>query len=264
MCLVVIAYRACPDYPLIVAANRDEFHARPTEDAHWWADRPDVLGGRDLQAGGTWLAVQRNGRFATVTNYRDAELPSGKFLSRGHLITDFLDSELTAIEYLQTIQGDRYSGFNLLVADGETLGYLSNRGAACKSLSPGIYAVANESLDTPWPKVVRSKSALQRLVDANTVNETELFRILNDRNKARSNEVNAHGLPFEKAHALTAPFIVLPDYGTRCSTVLMRDHSGRHRFVEKRFTADGMSSGSSEFSFDAAPTGPRKSTATKR
>lgn len=250
MCLVVIAYRVSPDYPLIVAANRDEFHARPAESAYWWADKPDVLGGRDLQAGGTWLAVQRKGRFATVTNFRDAVKPSGKLLSRGHLITDFLDSDLSAIDFLQTIQGERYSGFNLLVADGETLAYLSNRGGDSRSLSPGIYAVANESLDTPWPKVLRSKSALQKLVDAKAVNETELLRLLDDRRKAKSTDVDTQGLPFEKAHALTAPFIVLPDYGTRCSTVLLRDSTGRIRLVEKRFSADGVSTGSNEFSFD--------------
>jgi len=99
MCLVVVAFDTHPEFPLVVAGNRDEFHARPTQDADWWPDDTNIVGGRDLLAGGTWLAVHRNGRFATVTNYRDAEPKSGKLRSRGHLVTEFLQSGLSPIEY---------------------------------------------------------------------------------------------------------------------------------------------------------------------
>ena len=177
--------------------------------------------GRDQQAGGTWLAVHRNGRFATVTNFRDAVPTSGKLRSRGHLITDFLHSERSVSDYLSEIDADAYAGFNLLVADGMELAYLSNRGDGFRLLAPGIYGVANATLDSPWAKVERSKSGLAALIDSGRANETNLLRLLDDRNKASVSEVRAGRLSFEKAHTMTAPFIVQADYGTRCSTVLL-------------------------------------------
>lgn len=249
MCLIVIAHRHSPDYPLIVAANRDEFHARPTQDAHWWPDRPTLLGGRDQQAGGTWLAVHRSGRFAAVTNFRDAAKTSAKLRSRGHLITEFLEGEFAAPKYLAGIDGDEYAGFNLLVGDGDAFAYLSNRGGGMEILPPGIYGVANATLDTPWAKVERSKTAMQELIESGRANETNLLRLLNDRNKASVSEVEAGRLSFTKAHAMTAPFIVQPDYGTRCSSVMLRDNTGRVRFTELRFGADGLERGRSDFAF---------------
>lgn len=252
MCLIVIAHNVDAGFPLIVAGNRDEFHARPTQDAHWWPDKPDILGGRDLQAGGTWLAVHRNGRFAAVTNYRDAVAKAGKLESRGHLVTGFLDTALAPSAYVNSIDPDRYNGFNLLVGDGEHLAYLCNRNGSSRELTPGIYGVANASLDTPWPKVERSKAALEKMLQQKAVNETQLMRLLADTKRARADEVITDGLPFDKAHALTAPFIVLPDYGTRCSTVLMRDGNGDVSFSEKRFNASGNLLGQSDFRIRAA------------
>lgn len=249
MCLVVIAHRAHADYSLLIAGNRDEFHARPTQGARWWPDRPDVVGGRDLQAGGTWLALHRSGRFATVTNFRDAEATVGKLASRGELVTSFLDGNMQPLDYVAGIDGDRYGGFNLLVGNSRTLAYLSNQNGDCRELQPGIYAVANATLDTPWPKVERSKAALRALIESGNINETTLMRLLNDRTRARVNAVEAGHLPFDKAHALTAPFIVLPDYGTRCSTVVIADNDGLVRMSEKRFAADGESTGQSDFRF---------------
>lgn len=249
MCLIIIAHRTDDDLPLIVAANRDEFHARPTQDAHWWPDRPHILGGRDLQAAGTWLAVDRNGRFAAVTNYRDADQPRAGLRSRGHLVTDFLNGDESPLDYVASIDDDRFAGFNLLAGDGDTLAYRCNRAGGPRQLAPGIYAVANATLDTPWPKVERVKKALLNLLDAGNVNETELLRLLDDRERARAGEVETGGLPFETAHALTAPFVVQPDYGTRSSTVLTRTAAGDVRFTEKRFDASGRSTGASNFLF---------------
>lgn len=250
MCLIVIAHQAHPEWPFIVAANRDEFHARPSQDAHWWPDRPEVLGGRDLQAGGSWFAIDRRGRFAAVTNFRDAEPPPRNRTSRGELITAFLDGERAPLEFLEDVDGDRYGGFNLLVGDADSLAYLSNRDGGCRVLMPGIYGVANATLDTPWPKLERSKERLAALLDAGSVNETSLLRLLDDRERARVDQVESGTLPFDTAHALTAPFIVTPEYGTRCSTVVFRRDNGLVRFVEKRFDAGGAATGSSEFRFD--------------
>ncbi len=208
---------------------------------------PDLLGGRDQQAGGTWLALRRNGRFATVTNFRDAVPPSGKLRSRGHLITDFLQSERSVSDYLSEIDADAYAGFNLLVADGTELAYLSNRDGGFRLLPPGIYGVANATLDSPWAKVERSKAGLAALIESGRANETNLLRLLGDRNKANVSEVETGRLSFEKAYALTAPFIVQADYGTRCSTVLLRDKKNQVRFTEMRFAADGSNTGRSDF-----------------
>ncbi len=250
MCLVVVAWQQSSDYPLIVAGNRDEFHARPTQDMHWWADEPDILGGRDLQAGGTWLATHRNGRFATVTNYRDAQQERGTLLSRGNLVTEFLRSDTAPVEYLSAIDGERYAGFNLLVCDGETLAYSSNRGADARELAPGIYGLGNALLDSDWHKVRRAKQGLQQLLERDRVNESTLFRLLNDREMAPAECIESERLPFETAHAISAPFIVLPDYGTRCSTVLLRKAGGRTTLHERRFDPAGRSLGDSAFAID--------------
>lgn len=219
---------------------------------HWWADKPNVLGGRDLQAGGTWLGVHRSGRFATVTNHRDADRPPASLESRGHLVSGFLESDLPVADYLQAIDGERFAGFNLFVHDGEDLAYMSNRGVEARTLEPGIYAVANATLDTPWPKVQRVKVRLRALVDDGRANQSALLKMLDDRQKARVAEVRAGKIPFERAHALTAPFIVMPDYGTRSSTVLIRSANGRTQLAEKRFDAAGTAIGQSEFEVASA------------
>jgi uncharacterized protein with NRDE domain len=251
MCLVILAWQQHPEFPLIVAGNRDEFHNRPTKEVHWWPDKPNIVGGRDLQAAGTWLALNRNGRFATVTNYRDAELVKGHFRSRGHLVTGFLEASDEPLEYLNGIDGATYAGFNLLVSDGETLAWASNRGGSARILSPGIYGLSNALLDSPWYKVVRSKAALQQLISGNKVNASELLRILDDRSKAPVAEVEAGRLPFATAHSISAPFIVLPDYGTRSSSVALCDNAGNWRLHERRFDSSGTSIGDTALRFDA-------------
>lgn len=250
MCLIVVAFQLDADYPLIFAGNRDEFHARPTQDAGWWPDQPDTLGGRDLQAGGTWLAAQRSGRFAAVTNYRDAQPSRPGLRSRGHLVTEFLLHDKSPFDYLQSINGAEYAGYNLFVSDGKSLAYRSNRDGDTRELAPGIYGLSNATLDTPWEKVERSKNRLQGLLDSSAVNETSLMRLLDDRSKGSIDEVRSDRLPFATAHAITAPFIVLPDYGTRCSTVVLADRDGRWSFLERRFDSTGNKTGESQYSFD--------------
>ena len=250
MCLVVLAWKSHPEYRLIVAANRDEFHGRPARDAEWWADEPTILAGRDLQAGGTWLAVSRSGRFATVTNYREQERRKGGLRSRGELVTNFVAGTAGALAYARSLDADRYAGFSLLAADAGELSYVSNRGDAAEMLEPGVYGLSNASLDTPWTKLVRSKELLTSLLDADDVNETELLRLLADRQPAPAAEVESDQLPFDLARALTAPFIVAPEYGTRCSTVVLTGNDGTVRFTERRFDAGGRQTGESRHQFD--------------
>jgi uncharacterized protein with NRDE domain len=251
MCLVVVAFNVSAANPLVVAANRDEFHARPTQDANWWPDQPDIIAGRDLEAGGTWLGLHRDGRFATVTNYRDAESQRRELRSRGHLVTGFLQSKQAPADYLRAINPDDYAGFNLLLTDGTSLAYLSNRGAGLQELAAGIYGLSNATLDTPWEKVARSKARLAALLEHDQINDTQLLRLLNDRDKGPLDEVDSRHLPFATAHAITAPFIVTADYGTRCSTIVRAEQSGRWHFLERRFDANGTSSGESHYSFAA-------------
>ncbi len=249
MCLVLVAWRQLDDWPLIVAGNRDEFHARPTEPLHWWPDAPDVLAGRDLQAGGTWLALGRSGRIATVTNFRDAVPPKAGRRSRGKLVTDFIEGRMSPLEYVESIDGDAYSGFNLFVSDGDTLAFANNRDGAPRLLEPGVYGLANATLDAPWHKTLVSKERLGELLEAGTVNSSLLLRLLDDRELGPAHDVSTDGLEFRRAHALTAPFIVQPDYGTRSSTIVLRDSSGAIEVTERRFEPDGRLAGESRKSF---------------
>ena len=251
MCLVVLALGQSARHPLILAGNRDEFHARPSQAARWWPDRPDICGGRDLQAGGTWLALHRSGRFATVTNYRDAEPVTPGRRSRGHLVTGFLEGEDAPLDYVASIDGSAYSGFNLIVGDAGRVAYVSNRGGAARELPPGIYGLSNALLDGPWHKIDRGRQGLEELIRNDTINESSLLRLLADRSKAPVAEVEPGHLEFTRAHAITAPFIVTPEYGTRCTTVVLADDSGQWRMVERRFDKAGEACGESRISFAA-------------
>ncbi len=249
MCLVLVAFGVDEETPLVIAANRDEFHARPAAPADWWAEQRDILGGRDLQAGGTWLGVHRGGRFAVITNYSGASESRHKGRSRGHLVAEYLQGSAAPVDYLQSIAADDYAGFNLLVGDMRRLAYLSNRGAGLRELPAGIYGLSNSTLDTPWEKVERSKSRLAVLFDEGRVNDTHLLQLLADRDKGPVSEVRTEHLPFSLAHALTAPFIITNSYGTRCSTVVRVGSDSRWHFRERRFDAAGRSVGESRYSF---------------
>lgn len=252
MCLVVLAWKSHPDYRLILAANRDEFHGRPSAGATWWDDQPSILAGRDLQAGGTWLAVSGSGRFATVTNYREQQRPRLGLRSRGELVTNFVAGGDGPLPYATSLDGERYAGFSLLTADAEELACVSNRGDDAVALEPGVYGLSNASLDTPWTKLVRSKDALVDLLSDDRIDEEALLKLVADRQTAPAADIQSDELPFDLARALTAPFIVAPEYGTRCSTVVLIGTDGSVRFTERRFGPDGEQAGESRFQFDSA------------
>jgi uncharacterized protein with NRDE domain len=168
-------------------------------------------------------------------------------------VTEFLESSDNPLDFLNSIDGTVYAGFNLLVSDGDTLAWLSNRGEGPKGLAPGVYGLSNALLDSPWHKVVRSKARLEQLIAQNKLNETELLRLLDDRTKAPVDEIETDRLPFATAHSISAAFIVLPDYGTRSASVALCDSAGRWRLRERRFDASGASTGDSTFTIDARP-----------
>ena len=242
MCLILFAHQAHPEYALALAANRDEFHARPTAPLAEWEDSPGVFGGRDLKSGGTWLAVTREGRWAAVTNFRDPAEIDRAGPSRGHLVGDYVRGEHPPQKYLEELESSasEYNGYNLLLGTHEEVWWSSNRAStAPRKLEPGLYGVSNHLLDTPWPKVVRGKELLRTTLNQpQPPGPTTLLDLLLDRAYAADHELPATGVAPELERALSASFISLPDYGTRSSTALLIEKSGPISIAERRFGAD--------------------------
>lgn len=237
MCLIVFAYNVHPSYRLVLAANRDEFYERPSSSADFWKDHPEVLAGRDLKNGGTWLGVTRDGKFAAVTNYRDPAALKNDAPSRGKLVSRYISGNQNPDNYLKKIfsQADKYNGFNLFLGDDNDLFVFSSRGKKQK-LKPGIYGLSNHLLNSPWPKVVRSKrmlkAALEKKGDAL---ERELFSLLADRRVPPESKLPVTGIGLEWERLLSSIFIESPVYGTRSSTILLIGKNRRVKFVEKVF-----------------------------
>lgn len=255
MCLILVAWQAHPEFPLVVAANRDEFHARPTAAAARWMDTPAMLGGRDLEAGGTWLAVADGGRFAAVTNVREPGLPPGE-LSRGRLTRHFLAEDAAPLAYLDALQGERYSGFNLLVADTDTVAYRSNRDAAgaARVLPPGIYGVSNHLLDTPWPKLTTAKARFAEALAASAAScpaSDALLDMLADDEIVPDMHLPATGVSLEWERRLSAVFVRSPAYGTRASTLVFRRSDGSGMLIERSFGQDGQATGDVQLAFSS-------------
>jgi uncharacterized protein with NRDE domain len=262
MCLALLALAKHPRYAVVIAANRDEYHARPTAPAHWWNE--GWLAGRDLTAGGTWLGVTRSGRWALVTNVREPGRQDPLAPSRGALVLRLLEDASPTADLLQTIlaDGSRYNGFNLLAGNTESVYWGTNRGPLFRQLVPGIYGLSNLQLDTPWPKVRRTKEAFARwcaLPDNDDAQGIEtVFGMLADSAMAADAELPVTGVGVERERMLSAPFIVSPTYGTRSSTVLTIAYDDEIHLVERTFNADGQPIGDVDFRFPlvAAATAP--------
>lgn len=242
MCLIVFAWKSHPRYELILAANRDEHHAREAIALHRWRDVPDVVAGRDQEAGGTWLGIGRDGRFAAVTNYREDVAQAFSGASRGEIVVDFLSGTETASTFCEAFQDERYAGVNVLARSAGQLTYVSNRGDEPRELPPGVYGLGNASLDTPWPKLLRARTGLADLLSRDRIDDRSLLALMADRTRLPIVEKSV-ALPFHLAAALSAIFIVARDYGTRCTTVVMQDGSGTGSVTERRFDASGESLG---------------------
>ena len=243
MCLIALAWRAHPDYELIVAANRDEFHDRPAAPAAFWPDNSGVFGGRDLRQGGGWLALHESGRLAAVTNVRRMIPPDPKAPSRGALVSAFLASDQSTEKHLQTLAADalRYAGFNLLLFDGESLSYCTNSETfRSESIEPGVHVLSNASLDTPWHKTLRLRRAMQAFINQRVASRKLLFAALGDCEPANDDELPDTGVGPELEKFLSPPFIRGDRYGTRASTVVTIAHDGRAEVVERRFAAGGL------------------------
>lgn len=220
MCLILVAWRAHPDHPLVVAANRDEFFDRPTAAAAFWPGT-DILAGRDLKEGGTWMGITRGGRFAALTNYRDPALVKTGKASRGHLVADFLSARSAPQAWLTELSRrlDDYNPFNLLVGDADTLVCLESTTGAIRRLEPGVYGLSNHLLDSPWPKVVAAKSALSDALTA-LPDDHPLLALLRDDRQHADDTLPRTGVSLEFERLLSSAFVKAPGYGTRSSTIV--------------------------------------------
>jgi uncharacterized protein with NRDE domain len=238
VCLILLAVSAHPQYPLIVAANRDEFFARPTAPAAPWPGAEHVIGGRDLEHSGSWLAVARGGRLAAVTNYRDATRKKTGARSRGLLVRDFVLSQEPAHRYIEQIEqtANAYDGFNLIVADRGSVWHFNNVHRQTTQVTPGVHGLSNHVLDTPWPKVLDGKAALERaLVLPRAEIISTLFEALRAERLAADHELPSTGVSLEWERLLSPAFIVTPAYGTRASTLVLIDNSGAATLIERSY-----------------------------
>jgi uncharacterized protein with NRDE domain len=260
MCLLVLAWRSHGRYRLVAAANRDEYHARASAPLAAWTDAPGIVGGRDLQALGAWFAVDPQRRFGLVTNFREFGRSRRSAPSRGALIPAYLSGPAAPGAYLASLEVDApgYAGFNLLLGDGDSLWYASNRADRfARELPAGVYGLSNEFLDTPWPKLVRVRERLAGLLADPAMEDRRpltaaLFAALADREPAPPESLRNSDLSPEWARKLSAPFVLDPGYGTRCSTVLTVTHDGELAMTERRFDAQGIQTGETEYALNAA------------
>lgn len=253
MCLLVFGLHAHPLYPFVVAANRDEFVARPSEPVGYWLEHDGLLAGRDLAAGGTWMGVTRSGRFAALTNVRDPRAFDPGAPTRGELVVRFLAARDDSVTHVKTLAAEASprNGFNLLVAGSGRLAWFSNAGGEPCEVGAGVHAVSNALLDTPWPKVRRSVASLTGILQRHDrIDPEELFALLADREPAPDEELPETGVGLAAERLLSSPFIAAPGYGTRGSTLLLVTSAGRATFLERRFDEGFRATGTARFDLD--------------
>jgi uncharacterized protein with NRDE domain len=253
MCLVLFSYQPGEERPLVVAANRDEFYARPARSAHHWDDAPRVFAGRDLFAGGSWLGVTTTGRFATVTNFAEETPDELAPKSRGELVDSFLTSDLPAHDYAHGIHGPDYKGFNLLLYDGDKLVYTSNRGIT-EDLGAGVYGLANAELGATWPKVVSGTESLQAVCSGGPTTG-QLIDLLHDDAQPSDEDLPRRGRPVDLERRVAPCFIRGEEYGTRASTAIIYatlTDGQVIRFVEQNYHAGGVPADRTEATLDIA------------
>ena len=251
MCLIVFAYKAHPKYKFIFAANRDEFYDRPTEQAGYWKDHPELLAGKDLLANGTWMGITKRGRFAAVTNYRDLRNIKENSPSRGLLTRDFLLGNQTAEEFYNSIKDrlSNYNGFNLILGNTDNIYYFSTHRNDLTKLEPGIYGLSNAIIDTPWPKVLRSKERLRKLLQQTEFHHDDVLNLLGEMETASDTDLPDTGVGLELEKVLSSVFIRSPKYGTRASTAVIVDNNNTVNFVEKNFYGNQQTFSYKEYSF---------------
>ncbi len=251
MCLIFFAINHHPEYKLIIAANRDEFYNRKTSPADFWKDHEQILGGRDLEAMGTWMAMTRTGKISLVTNYRDAANINPKAPSRGQLVSDYLIRSDRPEQYLKSVEpmAKQFNGFNLLVGNPDQLWYFSNYQNTILKIKDGFYGLSNHLLETPWPKVTRGKKKLEPLLKQDGIDAESLLDALYDSQSAPDEQLPETGVGLDLERALSSMFIKTPNYGTRCSTVVLVDRQNRVSFTERTYDVKTFDHSTQVFQF---------------
>lgn len=234
MCLIVFAWKQHPEFPLLLAANRDEFYARPALAATWWEDAPHVYAGKDLEAGGTWMGINKQGRFAAITNIRNGEGKKSGAPSRGNIVADFLSNDISPASYLHELKADakHYAGFNLIIGDSKELFWFSNETLQAQILQPGVYGLSNGSLDTPWPKVNLAKMQFEKLMQQSAPDQA-YFEMLADTTPAPDHSLPQTGVSLEWERLLSSIFIQSDIYGTRVSSLIKCHIDGTAHLTER-------------------------------
>lgn len=237
MCVIIFAYDYHPKYKLVVAANRDEFYSRPTLVADFWEDNPEILAGRDLKEGGTWIGITRSVRFAALTNYRDPSSNKDNAPSRGHLVKNYLESTLMPDKYLNALANKSafYNAFNLLLGTKDSLCYYSNREKLIRKVPPGVHGLSNGLLNEPWPKVAKGTKMLTDILKDEEIEVESLFTMMTDREHFADDLLPKTGVSLEWERALSPLFVISPGYGTRVSTVILVDRDNNIKFWERSF-----------------------------
>ena len=243
MCLILFSWKTHPNYKLILAANRDEFYKRPTQQANYWKDHPELLAGKDLQAGGTWIGMSKSGRIAALTNYRDPQNIDVHAASRGELTTNFLTSGDEPELYLRKIKNSNihYNGFNLMVGDGNSLFHYNNVNHDISEVAPGTYGLSNGFFQENWPKTKNGRNALEKVIQKEQFSNQDLLDILGNTKKAEDVDLPKTGIPVDWERALSPLFINADGYGTRCSTIIKVDYNNKKEFLEKTYAVGGQS-----------------------
>ncbi len=238
MCLIFLSYKQHKEYPLIILANRDEFYKRPTLAADYWKENPNILAGKDLEGGGTWMGVTKNGYLAMLTNYRDIANIKPNAPTRGKLVSDYLQGEFNPKEYLKALSktGSSYNGYSLIAGNFNDPWYYSNYGNKIAQLGTGLYGLSNALLDSKWPKVETGKAELAPLLSKTTLDKEALFNVMTNQQKAEKNNLPNTGLSIEKERAISPRFINTEDYGTRCTTLITVSKEGIVDFTERQYS----------------------------
>ena len=248
MCVLLFSWKQHPKYPFVMASNRDEHYERPTKALHFWEDYPDVLAGRDLQAGGSWMGFSKKHRFAAITNYRNG-LHKGTTLSRGNLVKDFLVSDKDPAVFFESMQNtfEEYNGFNFLFGVRSSLYYCNNEDKKLVEIAPGLYGISNAVLDTPWFKIELGKAKLKGILAQEEIVADNIFEMLQDTTQAPDDLLPKTGISMEREKLLSSLFIKSNNYGTCSSALITVDTKKTIHFTEKEYTVGKRKGGRQDF-----------------
>jgi len=251
MCLIFLSFNQHPDYPLIIAANRDEFYNRPAKPIDLWPEYPNVLAGKDLTGGGTWLGVTKSGHFAMLTNYRDMAHIKKNAPTRGKLVLDYLAGEFDAAKYLQALNASAgiYNGYNILLGTLDDPWYYSNQNHNLVRLGTGLYGLSNALLDSKWPKVEKGKEKFKKIIEQDSLDIEALFGFMSDKTLAPDDKLPDTGIGYEKEKLLSSMFIDFPGYGTRNTTILIKDKDDNVQIIERTYSPTDDSALQQKFEF---------------